>query len=218
MSHTPLKARPPASKSPGRPKSDSPIVLGLVALFILPFVVIGLSSLLFGTGATLVNWARAQSWHATSATVESAAAVWEPHSRGGGGYRAEVTYRYEVGGTVYQGYRASFHRGPDKTFQKQLGDRLEEAQRTGTLVQVWVNPEEPAESVIDRSLRPGDVAINSIPGIGFTGLGLGFWWVLLLGWRMQRSEAKETPSQSTPSDAWAEKTLPRHAEKAPHNR
>jgi hypothetical protein len=193
-------------------------VLGLAALFILPFVLLGLNSLLFGTGATLVNWARAQSWHATSATVESAAAVWEPSSRGVGGYRAEVTYRYEVDGTVYQGYRASFHSGPDNTFQKQLGDRLEEAQRSGNLVQVWVNPEEPAESVIDRSLRPRDVAINSILGIGFTVIGLGFWWLLLLGWRIQRSEAKETPHPHTPNDACAEKTLPRHAEKAPHNR
>jgi hypothetical protein len=193
-------------------------VLGLVALFILPFVLIGLNSLLFGTGATLVNWARAQSWHATPAVVESAVAVWVPHSKGGGAYRAEVTYRYEVGGTVYQGYRASFHGGPDNAFQVQLGDRLEEAQRTGNLVQVWVNPAEPAESVIDRSLRPAQVAIDSIPGIAFTVIGLGFWWVLLVAWLIQRSEAKATLSQSTPSDAWAEKTLPHHAEKAPHNR
>ncbi|MNT88714.1 hypothetical protein D3C72_2293210 [compost metagenome] len=32
---------------------------------------------------------------------------------------------------------------------------MQAAQRTGTPVQVWVNPENQAESVVDRSLRAG---------------------------------------------------------------
>lgn len=183
--------QPAARARHGRPRlGASPLALGLAALFILPFVVIGLNFLTFNTGATVVDWARAQSWRATPAVVESAASVWEPHPEGRGGYRAQVLYRYEVGGTAYQGQRASFHSGPDQGFQKQLGDRLEGAQRAGTPVQVWVNPAQPAESVVDRSLRPGSLALDALFGLGFTGAGLGFWWVLLQVWRSQRLARK----------------------------
>jgi hypothetical protein len=159
-------------------------------LFLLPFAVIGLSMLLFGTGATVVDWARAQSWQATPAVVESATSVWEPRTKGHGGYRVEVRYRYEVDGKFYVGQRASLHTGADNVFQKQLGDRLEGAQRSGAPVQVWVNPAQPAESVADRSLRPELLVLNAVVGLGFTGVGLGLGWVLLRVWHSLRLARK----------------------------
>lgn len=54
--------QPAARARHGRPRlGASPLALGLAALFILPFVVIGLNFLTFNTGATVVDWARAQS-------------------------------------------------------------------------------------------------------------------------------------------------------------
>ena len=198
-SSTPSGPPSTARASPWRPgPGASPLTLSLAALFILPFVVIGLSMLLFGTGATVVDWARAQSWRATPAVVESVATLWEPYPKGRGGYRVEVSYRYEVEGKAYQGHRASFHSGSDTVFQKQLGDGLEAAQRSGTPVQVWVNPAQPAESVADRSLSLESLALNAVIGLGFTGVGLGFWWVLLLSWRslrLARKAADADPGQ-----------------------
>lgn len=178
----------------------SPLTLSLAALFLLPFVVLGLSMLLFGVGPKMVDWVRAQSWQATPAVVESAATIREPGHKGGTAYGVEVRYRYEVDGTVYVGQRASLHDGTDgvSMFQQQLAQRLESAQRAGTPVQVWVNPAQPAESVADRSLRADLLALQLLLALGFSGGGLGMWWVLLRIWlslRLERLALKAHPTQ-----------------------
>ena len=87
MSRTSTPARPLASANPSHAgEAASPLKLGLAALFMLPFVVLGLSLLLFGAGPTLVDWARAQQWQATPAIVESAATLWEPGQEGAAAY------------------------------------------------------------------------------------------------------------------------------------
>lgn len=165
-----------------------PLKLGLAALFMLPFVVLGLSLLLFGVGPTLVDWARAQQWQATPAMVESAATLWEPGQEGAAAYGVEVRFRYTAAGQEYRGQRASLHigNGNASLYYQQLGERLEAAQRTGTPVPVWVNPAQPTESMADRSLRLDLLALELVVALGFTGCGLGVWWVLLRIWRSQR--------------------------------
>jgi hypothetical protein len=132
--------------------------------------------------------------------VESAATIKEPGHKGGTAYGVEVRYRYEVNGKVYWGQRASLHDGTDgvSMFQQQLGQRLESAQRAGTPVQVWVNPAQPAESVADRSLRADLLALQLLLALGFSGGGLGMWWVLLRIWlslRLERKALKAHPTQ-----------------------
>lgn len=180
----------------------SPLTLSLAALFLLPFVVIGLSMLLFGIGPKVVDWVRAQQWQATPAVVESAATLRELGAEGGATYGVEVRYRYEVDGKVYFGHRASLHDGSDNVslFQQQLGERLEAAQRSGTSVQVWVNPAQPAESVADRSLRLDLLVLQLVVALGFSGFGMGMWWVLLRIWlslRLERKALKAHPVQNT---------------------
>ena len=189
MSRTSTPARPLASANPSHAgEAASPLKLGLAALFMLPFVVLGLSLLLFGVGPTLVDWARAQQWQATPAIVESAATLWEPGQEGAAAYGAEVRFRYTAAGHEYRGQRASLHigNGNASLYYQQLGERLEAAQRTGTPVPVWVNPAQPTESMADRSLRLDLLALELVVALGFTGCGLGMWWVLLRIWRSQR--------------------------------
>lgn len=203
MPHTslPPPTRRTAKTSGWRPgPGASPLTLSLAALFLLPFVVLGLSMLLFGAGPKVVDWVRAQSWQATPAVVESAATVRAPGHDGGTAYGVEVRYRYEVDGKVYLGQRASLHEGSDNVnmFQQQLGERLEAAQRSGTPVQVWVNPAQPAESVADRSLRADLLALQLIVALGFSGFGMFMWWVLLRIWlslRLERKALKAHPTQ-----------------------
>jgi hypothetical protein len=190
-----------ANTSGWRPgPGTSPLTLSLAALFLLPFVVLGLSMLLFGVGPKVVDWVRAQSWQATPAVVESAATIKEPGHKGGTAYGVEVRYRYEVDGKVYWGQRASLHEGGDNvnSFQQQLGESLEAAQRSGSPVQAWVNPAQPAESVADRSLRLDWLALQLIVALGFSGFGMGMWWVLLRIWlslRLERQALKAHPTQ-----------------------
>ena len=189
MSRTSTPATPLASANPSHAgEASSPLKLGLAALFMLPFVVLGLSLLLFGVAPTLVDWARAQQWQATPAVVESAATLWEPGQLGAAAYGVEVRFRYTAAGQEYRGQRASLHigNGNASLYYQQLGERLEAAQRTGTPVPVWVNPAQPTESMADRSLRLDLLALELVVALGFTGCGLGVWWVLLRIWRSQR--------------------------------
>ena len=189
MSRTSTPATPLASANPSHAgEAASPLKLGLAALFMLPFVVLGLSLLLFGVTPTLVDWARAQQWQATPAIVESAATLWEPGQEGAAAYGVEVRFRYTAASQEYRGQRASLHigNGNASLYYQQLGARLEAAQRTGTPVPVWVNPAQPTESMADRSLRLDVLALELVVALGFTGCGLGVWWVLLRIWRSQR--------------------------------
>ena len=189
MSRTSTPARPLASANPSHAgEAASPLKLGLAALFMLPFVVLGLSLLLFGVAPTLVDWARAQQWQATPAIVESAATLWEPGQEGAAAYGVAVRFRYTAAGQEYRGQRASLHigNGNASLYYQQLGEKLEAAQRTGTPVPVWVNPAQPTESMADRSLRLDLLALELVVALGFTGCGLGMWWVLLRIWRSQR--------------------------------
>ena len=167
MSRTSTPARPLASANPSHAgEASSPLKLGLAALFMLPFVVLGLSLLLFGGAPTL----------------------WEPGQEGAAAYGVEVRFRYTAAGQEYRGQRASLHigNGNASLYYQQLGERLEAAQRTGTPVPVWVNPAQPTESMADRSLRLDLLALELVVALGFTGCGLGVWWVLLRIWRSQR--------------------------------
>lgn len=189
MSRTSTPARPLASANPSHAgEAASPLKLGLAALFMLPFVVLGLSLLLFGGAPTLVDWARAQQWQATPAIVESAATLWQPGQKGAAAYGVEARFRYTAAGQEYRGQRASLHigNGNASLYYQQLGARLEAAQRAGTPVPVWVNPAQPTESMADRSLRLDLLALELVVALGFTGCGLGVWWVLLRIWRSQR--------------------------------
>ena len=197
MSRTSTPATPLASANPSHAgEASSPLKLGLAALFMLPFVVLGLSLLLFGVAPTLVDWARAQQWQATPAIVESAATLWEPGQEGAAAYGVEVRFRYTAAGQEYRGQRASLHigNGNASLYYQQLGERLEAAQRTGTPVPVWVNPAQPTESMADRSLRLDLLALELVVALGFTGCGLGVWWVLLRIWRSQRRGSLPRPA------------------------
>ncbi|TQN01127.1 uncharacterized protein DUF3592 [Acidovorax temperans] len=84
-----------------------------------------------------------------------------------------MRFRYTVAGQEYRGQRASLHigNGNASLYYQQLGERLEAAQRTGTPVPVWVNPAQPTESIVDRSLRPGLLALQLGLALAFGGVG-----------------------------------------------
>ena len=106
------------------------------------------ASLYFGW-PVLRAW-RGRGWQRTQGTV-TAADFEHPGSAGvtGSRYRLSVTYRYTVDGVERTGNRASF-------FQKDITHRLQslsdEARRRygkGKSVDVWHDPSDPAQSVLD---------------------------------------------------------------------
>lgn len=149
----------------------------VLALFALPFAAAGVGIFLLMVAPAIYDWARMQSWQPVAAQVESATLQSHHGSKGGTSHSVSVRYRYEVGGVTYIGQRAAIHERPDNigSFQEQLGRRLQGAQKTGIPVQVWVNPAKPAESIADRSLRPGLLLL----ALGLAGLSGGFGMLVL---------------------------------------
>ena len=154
-------------------KKQTMLGLFMLALFAMPFAAAGLGILLFMTAPMVYDWARMQAWHSVPAQVDSATLQSHKPSKGGTTYSVSTRYRYQVAGVEYTGDRASLTTRADNigSFQEQLGHRLQGAERTGEPVTVWVNPAQPTESIVDRSLRPGLLALQLGLALAFGGFG-----------------------------------------------
>ncbi|WP_428000622.1 DUF3592 domain-containing protein [Acidovorax sp.] len=174
---------PEPSDTPKRKSKSKGPGTWVLALFGLPFAAAGLGLLLLSVLPTLVDWSTMQGWQPVQATLASAETV---ASRGSKSttYSVKAEYQYRVAGQEYTGRRVAIGSGSDNVgeFQKELGTRLEEAQRSGTPVQAWVNPDNPAEAVLDRSLRLGMLAFKLVFALVFGGAGLG---IMLFAWRIR---------------------------------
>lgn len=190
-SDTPRGPRPPerSRRSDGTPGAVSGA--WLVGLFALPFACIGIGVLVLSVLPMLYDWSRMQLWQPVPAQVVSAV-LDKRRSSGSTTHGVAVVYRYEVAGTLYEGRRAALSGAFDNlgSFQRDLALRLASAQNSGSPVTVWVNPGQPAESVVDRSLRPGLLALQMGFVLAFGGFGVG---ALVWAWRLRR-RAKAPPS------------------------
>jgi hypothetical protein len=173
-------------------KIMSTVVARLATLLISGFFAVG-----FGWGGyqagfqpmvqTLqVAW-QARSWQPVPAEVLSAQLN---TSSGGKGttYQVQARYRYHVAGKAYESSRI----GLDATGQSDNVDdwhrqwvvRLQDAQARGQGITVWVNPGDPAQSLVDRSIR-WPLLVFRVPfALVFTGVGVvaaGFFLYSLLG-------------------------------------
>jgi len=155
----------------------SQLVLTLVALML---VATSLALLVFSEGPTVYDWSRMRQWQPVPALVESVRLHQGRMARGAPYYATVVRYRYQADGTQYIGTRAAVDGSGDswRSFHQQLADRLHNAQRSGTSVQVWVNPANPTESVVDRSLRAGPLVLNLVIA-GFSG-GAGVLMLMMV--------------------------------------
>lgn len=169
-SSTPAAQRTPSSVA-GKTQRAGGWLLGLFAL---PFAAVGVGMLLLSVLPTLYDWARMQWWQPVPATLE-AARLETSRSSKSSSYTVKASYRYQVAGREYQGDRVAISGGGDNVgdFQEALGARLEQALRDGAPVQVWVSPSDPTEAVIDRSLRPGLLALKMVFVVVFGGVGVG---------------------------------------------
>ena len=186
-------------------KFSNPVVGGgCLALFGLPFLGAGL----FVTGlyfSGYVKWWSARSWQETPCWIESA----ELERGGGDGdtRKALATYRYEFGGQTYQGDRVALSGGSDNIgdFQKETYREL--SRHTGTSTagerrpfRCYVNPRNPSESVLYRTLRWERQAFMAIFALTFPAVGAGLVFGGLWGTRVMRKEA--ALSEKHPGEPW----------------
>ena len=97
---------------------------------------------------TYVRWTETQEWSATEGKVIEA---------GGENNGVTAVYQYEVAGKAYQSERVHLADFKDNigSYHVDMRRYLVEKRRSGQPVTVWFNPDDPADSMIDRDMRWG---------------------------------------------------------------
>ncbi|MDJ0812607.1 MAG: DUF3592 domain-containing protein [Woeseiaceae bacterium] len=125
-------------------------------------------------------------------------------------YEAYARYTYLIGGISYTADRVSVSGGADNIgdYQREIGSELSRALSNGNDILVWVNPDNPAEAVIDRGIRWGLVGFKSIFLLVFGGFGGG---MLVFAWRVppekDQTDPRYTDSPWLLDDAWQTATI-----------
>ena len=162
----------------------------LVTLFALPFFAVGVW-MLWTIGNAVYDAARMSSWVPVEAHLESGGYV---TNRGddSDSYEAYASYRYAFNAQSFTGDRVAIMGGGDNVggFQQNLGTRLARAMASGEPIVVYVNPDEPSEAVIDRSLRLGLLGFRFIFVLLFGGVG---GWLLCATWTAPKEKDRSIP-------------------------
>ena len=142
-------------------------------LFALPFFGVGVW-MGYSAGSNLVDAWQMQDWVAVQGKLHRAG--YESHSGDDSyTYEAYADYTYEFGGRQYSNDRVGIAGGADNIgdYQQDLGRQLSAAHSRGETVTVYVDPDEPSEAILDRSVRWGLIGFKSIFLFTFGGIGLG---------------------------------------------
>ena len=142
-------------------------------LFALPFFGIGVW-MGYSVGTHLYDAWQVQAWAPVQAELHSAG--YETHSGDDSDtYEAYAEFSYRHDGQLYVSRRVSLAGGSDNIgdFQQDLGRRLSGAMSRREAVTAWVDPDDPSNAVIDKTLRWGLIGFKSIFFLVFGGAGLG---------------------------------------------
>jgi len=180
--------------------------LGL-RLFSLPFVAVGIW-MLYSIAGTLLTAAHMQSWETMSGYV--IAGGYET-SRGEDSdtYKAYGTYRYEYKGRSYEGTRVAIDGMSDNIgdFHQDLGRRLSSAAGTNHPIDIYVNPDDPSQSVVSRDIRWGLIGFKAIFLVTFGGVGTGL--IIYTFMKPKDSDPSEYPGQPWLAQKdWADNRIP----------
>ena len=140
-------------------------------LFGLPFLLTGIWAC-YSVASNIYDWQRMKNWQPVQAKIISGGVKESSGSEGGSTYAAEATYQYDYMGMPHTGTRTAISGGSDNigSFNEDLGRRIENAQ--GRTMEVYVNPDNPDEAVINRDIRWSMVGFKSVFLFAFGGVGL----------------------------------------------
>jgi len=132
-------------------------------VFAIPFGGIGAGAA-YVIGATIRDGMAAEEWVRVKAEVLSSGS-------------GTVLYRYTMDGKSYTGDRLGSNviGGTDNvdSWHEDMESMLSAAKSEGKPITVWVNPDNPAESMVDRQIRWKLMMFASVFALAFGGVGLG---------------------------------------------
>lgn len=175
--------------------STAKIILGLFAA---PFLGVGLWAG-YSLATSLVEWNQMKSWVPATAMVSKGGVESESGSDATT-YRAYAEYTYTYLDHTYRGSRVAINNGHDNVgdFQRDLGHRLAQAANSASGLEIYINPADPAESIVNRGLRWGIVGLKSLIVLLFGGFGL----LLFIGIFRASDQHKALPAETNNEHPW----------------
>lgn len=173
--------------------------IGLI-VFGLIFFAFGFGFFTFSAIPNIYDGWKMQSWSATQATL-TAGDLKISYSDNTRTYEAVGNYNYSVNGQVYNNDRISLSDGSDNigNFQEHLGSILVRRYKSNTPITIWYNPNNPAESIVNRDIRWASVGFKFIFLLIFGGIGLAILVFAIKGKKVNTSaEAKLSPWLARP--------------------
>lgn len=176
--------------------SSKKLPWGMV-LFSLPFAGVGLGLLILSIIPTLYEWQTMSRWQSTPASVTQAE-LKVSHGDDSTSYQATATYSYTINGRTYTNSRVGINSGYDNigSWQKDKSAALKRHRRNKDLIIVYVNPNDPQDSIIYPELRIGLFIFKIIFALIFGGVGFGLLFFNL------RKNTRTDPQQLTSNKPW----------------
>lgn len=118
------------------------------------FFLFGFGFFIAFVGSAIIDRIAMQAWQPVQITLTDVK-LQRNYSDGSSTYKATASYVFDFQGQNFEGNRVSLHSGSDNigSYQQDINSRLQNAMKAGRQVSAWVNPSNPTESVIDRSVR-----------------------------------------------------------------
>lgn len=164
------------------------------------FFLAGVGIFIWGLLSSYDVW-RGQNWQPVSAKIMSLELVTSTGDNSTS-YGVKGSYQYQYQGNSYQSNQISFYPGTDNigSYQKDLHWKLQRARNNQKNVTAYVNPDEPSESVLDRTMRWGMLGFQSIFLFVFGGVGLGI--MLWARWGSKKLEKTRTLKELHEDEPW----------------
>ncbi len=165
------------SRSERRPSAQRTRILTLNVLRLV-FSALAVGLIIFGL-FTMRETSRSRGWVRAGGRVISSS-VNEYAGKGSTSYRPIVVYSYSVGAARYMSSRISFR--PHGTTDRNEAARIAGRYGVGTSVDVFYDPQDPEQAVLERGVNPW---LPLIAGGAFS--------MLAVGMRMLRARAERRP-------------------------
>lgn len=164
-------------------------------LFFGVFLAAGVGFFVFSALPTISTWHAAKTWQEVPAQLISQE-LKTVHGDDSTTYQALAEYRYQAFGSSYTSSRVAIAGGTDNigSFHKDLARKLRNIANNGGNLTIWVNPQDPSEALIDRSLRIPLLLFHSIFLLVFGGVGAGGIIYSFITAKKHENLAPEDPS------------------------
>jgi len=173
------------------------------------FAAAGIGFFLFSATPMISGWWSAKSWEPVQAELLEHD-LKTSYGDDSTTYKATARYRYDYYGQSYVSNRVGFSGGSDNigSYHQDMNRKLSRVRGGSQTLNVWVNPNDPSDAVIDREMRWGLFAFKSLFLLLFGGIGLGGLYAMYRFRNLGEVRADADPDRPwTMYDEWNSDTI-----------